>query len=492
MNNESLIINKINGIFAKSQEFLRPLVSASLFLQRFDYFILLLMILLFIALIFAKTTIIGGIAGLIIALTVLKMFFIRGQDIELTPANVVLLGFLAVCFISVFFSPYVMMSLKGFSYTLLFIGFYFSVVHFFRFNKNKIVPVIFIIMFIVSFESAIAIIQSMHPMDVISSWQDTSYTNSEEILSRVYGTLKPYNPNLLCAYLMAGISSIFTVIFWAFAGKHKKTLIFSLSMLALTICAIFLTGTRSGYIGLFIGIIVAFFLVNSLTKNYLSQKAQTIWKNLCIGFLTLAGVAIALCPAVLKRIMSIFIMRKDSSTSFRMNVYHSAWQMFTDNWFSGIGVGHDTFRNIYALYMVSNYTALSAYSIYLEIAVESGIFALLFFLAFFTMLIRNSIKFLKQDVIIEHKIIIASILIMMTGIFVQGFFDTLFFRPQIQFMFWTNIAIMSVILEDTKNNEVNKVSIEQIIKNLSDFVRNNSKKIKIRRLTDGKDKQTTP
>ena len=479
MNNENFVTDILNKIFSSSQEFLRPFVSASLFLQRFDYFILLLMVLLFVVSLFANTSIIGFVAGIIIVLTILKLFFIRGQNIELYPSSLLLIGFLTICLISVFFSPYVKMSFIGFLYYVLYIAFYFSMIQFFRFNKNKIVPIIFIIMFLILFESGIAMIQSLNPMDASTTWQDISYTNAEEVLSRVYGTLKPYNPNLLCGYLLVGLSSVITVSFWAFLLKHKKTFAFSIAVVILTFCAIFATGTRSGYLGLFAAILVGILLINMIFKDYLSQKAQKIWKKICIGTAAFAGIVIVMTPSILKRILSIFIMRKDSSTSFRINVYNSAWQMFTDNWFSGIGVGHDTFRNVYGLYMTTGFNALSAYSIYLEIALESGVFALLFIIAFFTMLIKSSIKFLKQGSQIEQKAIVISILIMMTAVFTQGFFDTLFFRPQLQFLFWTNIAILSVIVEDNKNNDEKGIqnNIRQIIMNLSDFVTDKVEKI---------------
>ena len=94
MNNGSFITDSINKIFSISQESLRPIVSASLFLQRFDYFILLLMILLYTVSLFTGTNVMGIAASLIIALTVLKLFFIRGQKIEIYPSGIVLIGFL--------------------------------------------------------------------------------------------------------------------------------------------------------------------------------------------------------------------------------------------------------------------------------------------------------------------------------------------------------------------------------------------------------------
>ena len=476
MNNGSFITDTINKMFSASQELLRPIVSASLFLQRFDYFILLLMILLYTVSLFAGTNIMGIIASMIIAFTVLKLFFIRGQTVEIYPTNIILAGFLAICFISVLFSSYVNFSFLGFGYYALYIAFYFSVIHFFRFNRNKIVPLIFIIMFLVTLEAGYAFIQSFHPLDAIATWQDTSYTNQEDILSRVYGTLKPYNPNLLCGYLIVGMSSIFTVGFWAFICKHKKTFLFAMVSMIITLLTIFKTGTRGGYMGVFVMFIVAFLLINTLSKDYFSQKTQDMWKKICIVIVSLGGFAIISTPAIFKRILSMFMLRGDSSTSFRMNVYKSTWEMFKDNWFTGIGCGHDTFRNMYGLYMTTGFDALSAYSIYLEIATEAGIFALLFFLSFFGILAKSAIKFIKSSAQIEQKAIIAPILVMITGVFVHGFVDTIFFRPQLQFLFWTNIAILTVIVEENNKNEIN--NIQQVIINLSDFITEKVKKIK--------------
>ena len=476
MNNCSFITDKINKIFSTTQEFLRPVVSASLFLQRFDYFILLLMILLYVFSLYTGTNTIGIVAFLIVALSVIKLFFIRGQTIELYPSSIILIGFLAICFISVLFSSYIKLSFLGFSYYALYIAFYFSVLHFFRFNKNKIVPLIFIIMFLITIEAGYALIQSFHPLEAIATWQDTSYTNEEDILSRVYGTLKPYNPNLLCGYLIVGLSSIFTVGFWAFIYKHKKTFIFAVISMVITLLAIFKTGTRGGYMGVFIMLLIAFILINMISKDYFSKKVQKLWKKICIGLISLGGIAIISTPAIFKRIISIFMLRGDSSTSFRMNVYKSTWEMFKDNWFTGIGCGHDTFRNMYGLYMITGFDALSAYSIYLEIIVEAGIFALLFFLSFFVMLAKSSVNFIKKNNKLEQKVIVVSILIMITGVFIHGFVDTIFFRPQLQFLFWTNIAILSVILEENNKNEIN--NIQQIIINVSDSITEKIKKIK--------------
>ena len=206
--------------------------------------------------------------------------------------------------------------------------------------------------------------------------------------------------------------------------------------------AIFLTGCRGAYLALFT------IILGTLIYNFDKIKRYI---PLIIG----AGIVfITLNHGILKRLMSIFIMRGDSSTSFRFNVYHSAWQMFSDNPIFGIGVGNKVFREIYGLYMLSGFDALSCYCVFLEIAVESGIFALIAYLAFLASLIFDSVKKLTakniEDKSKTEKIIIFSALIAIIAVMVHGLFDTVYFRPQIQFLFWTMAAVLNVYLREEK------------------------------------------
>lgn len=139
----------------------------------------------------------------------------------------------------------------------------------------------------------------------------------------------------------------------------------------------------------------------------------------------------------------MFAMRNDSSNSFRFNVYNSCIEMFKDNWLLGIGVGNQNFREIYGLYMKTGFDALSAYNIYLETAVESGIFALIAFIIFILINLYQAFKYInRKNNIISFYLAIASISII--GMLMHGFVDTVFFRPQIQFIFWIMIGTIRV------------------------------------------------
>ena len=95
--------------------------------------------------------------------------------------------------------------------------------------------------------------------------------------------------------------------------------------------------------------------------------------------------------------------------------------------------------------MKTGFDALSAYNIYLETAVESGIFALISFLSFLLINISKTIKFIFSTKNIE-RIFALSALLSIIGMLSHGFVDTVFFRPQIQFIFWIMIGILRVLL----------------------------------------------
>ena len=168
-----------------------------------------------------------------------------------------------------------------------------------------------------------------------------------------------------------------------------------------------------------------------------------------VGGVVALGTLLILAKASLRaRIFSIFAMRTDSSNSFRFNVYHSCIDMVKDNWLLGIGLGNQNFREIYGLYMKTGFDALSAYNIYLEIAVESGIFALVAYLGFLFTLIKNAVRFILKSADTNAVIFVATALISICAVSIHGFVDTVFFRPQIQFLFWTMVAVARVIVVD--------------------------------------------
>ena len=87
-------------------------------------------------------------------------------------------------------------------------------------------------------------------MEQISTWQDTNYINPEDAIARAYGTLKPYNPNLLGGYLVAGISYVIGFLSIALVKKNGKQLQPGIFIFLVCALAILFTGSRGAYLGL--------------------------------------------------------------------------------------------------------------------------------------------------------------------------------------------------------------------------------------------------
>ena len=73
-----------------------------------------------------------------------------------------------------------------------------------------------------SAEALIAVYQNFAGVEQISTWQDSNYINPEDAIARAYGTLKPYNPNLLGGYLLAGIPYLIGITAIFLVKKIRK------------------------------------------------------------------------------------------------------------------------------------------------------------------------------------------------------------------------------------------------------------------------------
>lgn len=443
-NLQSRFLCLINLSLINMRKKLHNLLNESFFLNIIDKIIFILIISLFIMCAFCETNILGFVANIIFCLTIIKLLFVNGKKLKISHIGLTLLIYLLFAFISVINSTLFLSSLKGFLKTLTYLGFYFSLCVFLKDNYKKLPLIIALISFLAFYESVYALFQGFIGVRQISTWQDVSFLNPEEILTRAYGTLKPYNPNLLGGYLLACISFPLTISLWAMIKKqYKKAIMFGILFLTIMI-SIIQTGCRGAYLGLFAFVIALMILSFKLIPNNLIK--QTL-KKIYITILAFSTAIVCLYPPIQKRILSIFLLRTDSSTSFRLNVFKSSFEMFKDNFLFGIGQGNTTFREIYGLYMISGFDALSAYNIYLETAVESGIFALISMLAFIYFCFKLGFNFIFNKLNnLKYIVTVCCIMLALIAVLIHGMFDTVFYRPQIQFIFWFNISILTTTL----------------------------------------------
>lgn len=443
MASKSLILDTINKILEYSQQKCTYLWKNSFFLQNIDRLIFATIIGVFVLSAFASSDLIGYVALITLFLTVVKIFLKNGERIEINIFEFFLILYFLIVVISLAGSSLFYLSLKGFLKTFTYIGFYFSAVQYYKNNLSKIPVTIFIIALCAASQGIVGIFQNFSQVGEISTWQDVSNLNPEDVMTRVYGTINPYNPNLFGGYLVATLPCLFGGFMLRVLDKRYKSSFVMLVLALATSFALILSGCRGAYVG-FMAIMISFFI---FLAKFIWDSGREVLKRAYLSFIGLATaglIAMVMFVSSIKtRVISMFAMRADSSTSFRFNVYHSAVNMFKDNWLLGIGVGNQNFREIYGLYMRTGFDALSCYSVFLEIAVESGIFALLAFLAFLITLLHSAIKFVLNCTDLKVVVIIAVSVTSIIAVMIHGIVDTVFFRPQIQFVFWTMVAFVS-------------------------------------------------
>ncbi len=443
---ESFLLGLINKFFQSAQGLFSRITSNSLLINNIDCLIIGLITILLISLTFCATATIGLIAGITFILFLIKLTLKKNEQFSINALDVPIFAYIGLIVLSAAFSTLFIPSIKGLAKVIVYFA---SYLVFFNILKDKPLRSYYflaIIAFTAFGESVLAIYQNFVGVESLATWQDAKNVNPELLMTRVYGSLKPYNPNLLAGYLTAAISST-AGLFFLFACKKKfrLTLVFLVAFISIFLAIIF-TGSRGAYLGAG-GILAALTLISGHIIWH--DFPKKIWLRKIWIYLTLIGISgvlflILASPSLQHRIASIFAFWEDSSNSFRFNVYMSSLQMFLDNWLTGIGPGNEVFRLVYGLYMKTGFDALAAYSVPLEIAVESGIFALLAFLWILLIIFLKTAKILLNSNNIEKKILVSCCMIAIMGIIIHGLVDTIFFRPQVQLLFWMFIAVFAV------------------------------------------------
>ncbi|MEW5821359.1 MAG: O-antigen ligase family protein [Cyanobacteriota bacterium] len=448
-----------NSLFSKLLtipiEIFHPLISrfteSSLFAKNIDYLILANLLILLIAITFSSTAILGILAATLLLLTIIKWFIIPGEKHNFTTFDIPIAAYILIALISVAFSSYFMPSLKGLAKLLVYFAIYVIGTNIFKGKSWKLYFILIVISLTGGFEALYGIYQKLSGVEALATWQDPDAIKAGRKMSRVYGSIIPFNPNLLAGYLLAifpcafGLGSIF-----ALKKRWHWSILFTGLSLAALACIVF-TGSRGAYIGvaamglstyLFAGHIIW----KDLSEHKFSKYFKWGWLLAGAGAIAVILMGLMFMPALQDRILSIFTLRGNSSNSFRMNVYLSCLEMFKDNWLIGIGIGNTTFRLIYGFYMTTGFDALGAYSVPLEVAVEMGIIGLLVFIWMFIVFFSNALKTFASSKSIEIKLLIATIFTAIVGMSGQGIFDTIWYRPQVHMIFWLLIAILACIV----------------------------------------------
>ena len=390
-----------------------------------------------------------GVIGAAVAIAWLMMWLSDRRDAEdqsvpiWTPIHLPLISYWAIALIATLLSPVRVAALDGMLKLTIYMIAFVSMSRMMRLGWRSVLVGTYLETALVV--CAYAVQQWYLGAPELATWTDI--TSETAGTTRVYSFLG--NPNLLAGYLIPALplGAIATIHWRSWGMKVLGAVVAILGAFCIT-----QTQSRGGLLGL---AAESFALV--LLLVYWWGKRLPTW-TLPVTFGGTAG-AIALgtilVPTLRKRVVSIF-GTEDSSNAFRVNVWMSVLNMIKVKPILGIGPGNKAFNLVYPLYQRSGYSALGAYSVPLELTVETGIIGVICYGWLIFSIFRQAwiaLNRLRSDRNMDGLWIIAAIATIV-GMMTHGLFDTVWYRPQVQLLWWLAIAIISSFyIAPIKHNE---------------------------------------
>ena len=290
--------------------------------------------------------------------------------------------------------------------------------------------------------------------EALATWVDPASPLSKT--TRVYSYLG--NPNLLAGYLLPAVILSFIAIF---AWRSIFTKALALTMFIVNSACLILTFSRGGWIGL----VASFLVLLVLLVYWWSIDMPPFWRSwsmpILLGSLTSVFVlAVLFVEPVRERFFSIFAGREDSSNNFRINVWVAVIEMIKDRPIIGIGPGNSAFNKVYPLYQRPNYTALSAYSVFLEVAVETGLIGFVCFLWLLIVIFNSGfiqLQRLRLQRNVEGLWLIAGIATLV-AMLAHGLVDTVWYRPQVNTLWWLMVGLVASYWQPLPKNQTHPIN----------------------------------
>ncbi|NEQ99056.1 MAG: putative bicarbonate transporter, IctB family [Cyanothece sp. SIO2G6] len=423
---------------------LQQWAAASLIFSRGRAIATVLVALVFAVAPFVSTTLIGLLLLASAGIWILLVFTDSDRP-PLTPVHLTVLGYWGITTIATGFSPVRTAAVDGWIKLTLYLMLFALMVRLLRSPTIRSI-LIGVYLHIALIVSGAGLRQWFFGVDALATWVDPD--SSLAGTTRVYSYLG--NPNLLAGYLIpATLLSLAAVFVW----KRWVAKALAVIMWIVHSSCLVVTFSRGGWLGFVAG----GFVLLLLLIHWIGPRLPKFWRRwslpLVIGGTTVSlAVAIATVAPLQERFLSIFAGHADSSNSFRLNVWQGVIQMIQARPWLGIGPGNDAFNLVYPFYQVPGYTALSAYSILLEIWVETGIIGLLCFLWLVVVtLVQGWIVLQKLRATGDREgfwlmAAIATIFGMMT----HGAVDTVWYRPQVSVLWWLMVAIVASYYQTPK------------------------------------------
>jgi len=392
-----------------------------------------------------------GVLGASVAIAWLMMWLSDRRDGEnidqtvpiWTPIHLPLVIYWAIALVATLISPVRGAAIDGMVKLTIYMLAFVSLNRLMRLGWRNIFIAAYLISALVA--SAYGVQQWYLGAPELATWTDPT--------SEIAGTTRVYsflgNPNLFAGYLIPALPlGAIAAIYWQSWGMKAIAVITAI----LGAFCITQSQSRGGLMGL-----AAESFVIVLLLVYWWGKRLPRWTLPTVFGSTAGAIALGtiLVPTLRKRVGSIF-GTEDSSNAFRVNVWMSVLNMIKAKPILGIGPGNKAFNLVYPQYQRSGYSALGTYSVPLEITVETGIVGVICYGWLIFTIFRQgwiALNRLRGDRDANGLWIIAAISTL-AGMMVHGLVDTVWYRPQVQLLWWLAIALISSFyIAPTTNKE---------------------------------------
>lgn len=357
---------------------------------------------------------------------------------KITPIHLLVLLYWGVYTVATALSPVKVDAAKGLGKLTLYLVFFALMSRVLRSQRLRawIIGVFLHISLIVS---VYGIRQYLFGVEALATWTDP--TSESANVTRVFSYLG--NPNLLAGYLLPAVALSLAAIF-AWQRWLPKAL--AVIMFMVNSACLILTYSRGGWIGF----LICLFLFLLLLVFWYSVQLPPAWRiwampvllGSCAGAIALAVIFV---PPLRHRVASMFVGREDSSNNFRINVWYAVIDMIRDRPIIGIGPGNNAFNKIYPLFQRPRFTALSAYSIFLEVAVETGLIGFSCFLWLLVVTFNLGVQQLKRlrEGFNPQGFWLMAAISAIAGMLGHGLVDTVWYRPEVSTLWWLMVALIA-------------------------------------------------
>ncbi len=413
-------------------------------MQQADWIAAILLTIVFGLAPFVSTTLLGllltACAGLWLLMTLSDEEAGRDRPTHplLTPVHLVVTVYWGISTLATVLSPVKRAALVGWSKLSLYILLFLLLARVLRSPRIR--------SWLITFYLHICLIVSVYGLrqwffgaEALATWVDPTSPLSKT--TRVYSYLG--NPNLLAAYLVPAV--VFSVAAWfSWRGWGPKAL--AAVMVAANASCLVFTYSRGGWIGMVVSLLVMGVLLVAWGSVHLPEPWRTLALPILLGgFIGVLVLAMLFVAPVRDRVASMFVGRGDSSNNFRINVWAAVIEMIQARPVLGIGPGNVAFNQVYPLYARPRFTALSAYSIFLEVLVESGFIGFACFLWFLAVTFNQGWTQLQQLRAADNResFWLMAAIASMIGMLSHGLVDTVWYRPEISTLWWLSVAIIA-------------------------------------------------